>query len=378
MYNQKVSIVLLTFNRSTLLKRAISHVLNQTYQNIELIIADDCSTDNTKEIIQAFNDDRIKHIKNKNNLGFFRNWQNAVQHINGIFVIPMISDDDYLSYNKFIEESVILLQDDNKLDIVCAKAATIYHGKKISISTSRNDYYQGRDIAKNFKKFQSDLTLSSLILRKKFLKYIIHPNFELNNNTVSNDQIIIFDIFLNAGKIKFIDKVVYHWIRDDEIETFSNSNCGNIYKSLKSYISFPNKLIPYLERENDFSDFNTMFNEYFLYSFEEISMNYYLSRDDIFSNILKDIKPNDIIYIYGKGEVGIKLKSFLEKNNIYIKNFIDDVQADNDVVKLSTLTNNKDNKTIIIASYKNSQIVSIMKKLISSKVNINNILTLIS
>lgn len=57
-----VSVVLPTYNRSRCLYRSISSVLNQTFSDIELIIVDDGSTDNTKEIVEGINDPRIRYI----------------------------------------------------------------------------------------------------------------------------------------------------------------------------------------------------------------------------------------------------------------------------------------------------------------------------
>ena len=63
-----ISVIITTYNRAHILPRAIKSVLNQTYSNFELIIIDDCSTDDTKELVKSFNDERIiyhRHTKNK-------------------------------------------------------------------------------------------------------------------------------------------------------------------------------------------------------------------------------------------------------------------------------------------------------------------------
>src|SRR3989338_3726440 len=65
--NPKISIVLPTFNGSKYIRQAIEGCLNQTYRHIELIVVDDCSTDNTPEIIRSFADPRIKYIRNEKN-----------------------------------------------------------------------------------------------------------------------------------------------------------------------------------------------------------------------------------------------------------------------------------------------------------------------
>jgi glycosyltransferase involved in cell wall biosynthesis len=63
--NPKVSVIIPTYNRPHLIKRAIKSVLNQTYQHFEIIVVDDSDNDETKKVIEGFGDKRIKYIKNE-------------------------------------------------------------------------------------------------------------------------------------------------------------------------------------------------------------------------------------------------------------------------------------------------------------------------
>ena len=64
-----VSIIMPSYNTAKFIGDSIESVLNQTYTNWELIIVDDCSTDDTDKIVNNFKDSRIKYLKNKKNLG---------------------------------------------------------------------------------------------------------------------------------------------------------------------------------------------------------------------------------------------------------------------------------------------------------------------
>lgn len=69
MYNDKISVVIPTYNRAYIIENAIQSVLSQSYENIEVIIVDDGSTDNTAKVVKNFKDNRIKYFYNENNQG---------------------------------------------------------------------------------------------------------------------------------------------------------------------------------------------------------------------------------------------------------------------------------------------------------------------
>ena len=64
-----VSIIMPSYNTAPYIMETIQSVLNQSYQNWELIIVDDCSTDNTDQVVACIRDERIKYFKNEKNSG---------------------------------------------------------------------------------------------------------------------------------------------------------------------------------------------------------------------------------------------------------------------------------------------------------------------
>ena len=94
----KFSIIIPTYNRASFLPKAIESVLAQTYTEWELIIVDDGSTDNTKEVVSKYNDSRITYIYQKNaERSAARN--NGILHANGNYICFMDSD-GYLAANR--------------------------------------------------------------------------------------------------------------------------------------------------------------------------------------------------------------------------------------------------------------------------------------
>ena len=88
-----VSIIMPSWNTGRFIAESIQSVLNQTYQNWELLIVDDCSTDNTDEIVAGFNDKRIRYFKNEKNSGAAITRNRAIREARGEWIAFLDSDD---------------------------------------------------------------------------------------------------------------------------------------------------------------------------------------------------------------------------------------------------------------------------------------------
>lgn len=102
------SVILPTYNRGASISRALQSILTQEFRNFEVIVVDDGSTDNTKEIVQSFKDERVRYIYQENSeRSAARN--NGIRNASGAYVCFLDSDDyclpDHLSsfYNKIKE-----------------------------------------------------------------------------------------------------------------------------------------------------------------------------------------------------------------------------------------------------------------------------------
>lgn len=91
-----VSVIIPTYNRSGIVTRAISSVLNQKYQELEIIVVDNASVDNTAEVVNSFEDRRIKFIRHKINKGPAASRNTGIKNSNGEFVAFLDSDDEWL------------------------------------------------------------------------------------------------------------------------------------------------------------------------------------------------------------------------------------------------------------------------------------------
>jgi glycosyltransferase involved in cell wall biosynthesis len=112
-----VSIVIPTYNRAAFFAEALHSAVAQTYPNVEIIVADDASTDATPEVCQAYaGDPRVKIHRHENNLGPNGNWQYGLQVAAGAYV-GILADDD-VHEPTFVERLMAPVQRDPSLDVV--------------------------------------------------------------------------------------------------------------------------------------------------------------------------------------------------------------------------------------------------------------------
>ena len=122
-----VSVIIPTFNRESTLKRAITSVLAQTYQNLECIVVDDFSSDDTKELVLSIGDDRVKYTRNEENYGVSYSRNIGFKKSSGEFIALLDSDDEWLKDK--LERQVPLLSD---FPLVHGEEIWIRNGKKVN------------------------------------------------------------------------------------------------------------------------------------------------------------------------------------------------------------------------------------------------------
>ena len=105
-----VSVIMGVYNGGSTLREALDSILNQTYSNWELIACNDCSTDNSAQILQEYakRDSRIICIQNEKNAGLAASLNHCLQYVSGEYVARMDCDD--LSVPERFEKQVMYLK----------------------------------------------------------------------------------------------------------------------------------------------------------------------------------------------------------------------------------------------------------------------------
>ena len=118
-----ISVIMSVYNGEKYLDQAICSILNQTLSNIEFIIIDDGSTDNTKNIISSYTDDRIKFIQNTQNIGLAASLNKGISIARGKYIARMDSDD--VSYPERLAKQYSVMEGDQKIDLTGTSAIAI-------------------------------------------------------------------------------------------------------------------------------------------------------------------------------------------------------------------------------------------------------------
>lgn len=114
--NPMISVILPVYNSEKYIEKTIRSVLNQTYEDFELLIIDDIPTDNTMSIVDSIHDDRIRIICNGENKGIAYSRNRGIECCKGKYIALMDYDDIALE-NRF-EKQVAFLEDNPDVDVV--------------------------------------------------------------------------------------------------------------------------------------------------------------------------------------------------------------------------------------------------------------------
>lgn len=126
----KVSICIPTYNRCQYLKQTIESALAQDYPNLEVVVSDNASTDDTINVVKSYSNDlRFSYHRNGSNEGMVANWRILLYElVTGDWFI-MLSDDDYLVDHAYISKAVSLSQRDIGINLIYANGY-IHHADR--------------------------------------------------------------------------------------------------------------------------------------------------------------------------------------------------------------------------------------------------------
>lgn len=114
---QLVTIGMPTFNRADkFLRPALECALQQTWQNLEIIVSDNCSTDDTEAVVRSYNDPRLRYVRQQTNIGANNNFNYCINHAQGAYFL-LFHDDDAIDHD-MVESCMEVVGDDPNVGLI--------------------------------------------------------------------------------------------------------------------------------------------------------------------------------------------------------------------------------------------------------------------
>ena len=234
---EKIDVLLATYNGEKYLKEQIDSILEQTYKNIRLIISDDCSKDRTPEILKEYqqNDDRIELHIQKSNLGVVKNIEFLLKQVKSPYYM-LADQDDYWLPEK-VEKSLEKLKKEN-VDLVFGDLEVVDKNLKTMYS-SFNDYMLlTRKINKYIDSYKVNylyncVTGCTVLAKKETIEKILPV--PTNSKRLIHDHWIGLMVALN-GKLAYIPEkyIKYRQHGNNEVGTEKISHGFNKLEQVRN------------------------------------------------------------------------------------------------------------------------------------------------
>ena len=314
--NYLVSVIIPAYNMEKYILKCVKSIINQTYKNIEIIIINDGSTDQTEEVINILmrEDERIKLINQKNE-GSIEARKTGLKKATGKYVL-FVDGDDWIE-----EECIYTLynkaEKDNS-DIVLYNMYRAWDDKKIKFETYENNITTIND------------PLKSLFLNKMLpgvvFKFIKREFINLNkiqfpqNISYAEDLAISSSIFMNTPRISCVEDYLYNYYqRSNSITRINTEKVIDIITAIRFIKKLLLKNNIYNKYKNEFEFLAYMH----LYEYRFSDMNkikgydkeLYLSLKDLNIKINKNKYIKEYINSY---KLSYKIRTYLYNNNYFL------------------------------------------------------------
>lgn len=277
----KVTLMIPTYNQEQFIKEALESALAQDYENLEIIVSDDCSNDNTMQVIKKYKDPRLSYHRNNSNLGRVGNYHNIVHNLaTGKWAVNLDGDDYYTS-KSFISDALKTITKYNQNNIVayCYKYANINSIKKFlpyteidenRIIISGKDYFLNYHRIGNFGHlntiYRRDIGTSIKLYTLPYQASDFHSLmrlFLLGNIILDRRSVAVWRIHQNNTTINEIeDKQRQAKLTFDDLENFAKDYCSpselKKWRKKANKAAFEDYLMTYVSFNHNFKAFRLL------------------------------------------------------------------------------------------------------------------------
>jgi glycosyltransferase involved in cell wall biosynthesis len=163
-----VSVVIPTYNRAGVIGKPIQSILNQTYQDFEIIVVDDCSTDDTERVLASYNDPRIRYLRHQTNSGAAVARNTGIDSSTGQYIAFLDSDDEWLP-EKLAKQLDLFQRCSSDVGFIYTGFAAVDEGDRVKriISSNHRGSLSDRLLYSNFIG-----TPSTVMVKRKYLQQV--------------------------------------------------------------------------------------------------------------------------------------------------------------------------------------------------------------
>lgn len=242
-FKELVSIVIPVYNSEKYIAKCLASLQSQSYDNIEVIIINDGSTDQTQKVIKDFiKTDKRFVLINKENAGVSSARNAGIQLAKGKYLI-FVDSDDYVT-SDYVETLLSLMQDKNN-ELACADYYIVERGAAYSQSSGTNKIEVLRRIDA-IDLLHNDHCFQGYLWNKIFLKDVIIQNSILFDPDIKiwEDMLFCLKYLVHVKKIVHINKAIYYYVNHSE-SVMNDKSIWNEYTQLKALEGMWELLQPY-------------------------------------------------------------------------------------------------------------------------------------
>ena len=201
-----VTIMIPTYNQQDCIRRAVESALGQNYPNLEVIVADDASPDDTASVVREISDKRLRYHRNPQNLGRVANYHNTLYNLAaGEFVVNLDGDDYYID-NNFISNAMKLIGLHQNIVLVSARCKTITPTRELLSGLSENKVISGFTMLENLTKSEYRFKHMTTLYNRKLAMEIGFYRIDL----LSADWESLYKL-VSCGNVAYLSDVVGVW-----------------------------------------------------------------------------------------------------------------------------------------------------------------------
>ncbi len=257
MIKKNVDVIIPVYNAEKYIGKTIDSILNQTYQNFNIVIVDDASDDESMNIVHSYNDSRIQVYKNDVNRGIAYSRNRAIDMCRNEYIAILDHDDIALPYR--LKHEIEFLEENKDVDIVGGHTRRI--DKNGNDMNKQWSVYLNPNYIKAYLLLGNTIVNTSVMMRTKFINK--HNIRYKENQFGAEDYRFWVECMLAGAKISNLDEVLVYWRNghNNVTQQMNENNYEERFRAISSIHTYALEKSGFLLEEDEYRLVNKIFFE---------------------------------------------------------------------------------------------------------------------